>query len=278
MEDFHGFIFKANSGFFGKIFSFGRRLLSEPFLNQVLGVASLLYPPAAPIIGAVDRLFEQRSQKGFQKELDGLLNHTGLDKQNVELIKNLVLLFLPGISVLTEGKTNAQKAMLSKEILKMAIAGNRGEFRKYGAASSIEHFFGIKINGLGDKNKVPDHLVNFNIELTILQNKFNGMLERMIVHAQTALLPLLEATERQIEGVLEQGRERGLWDYTLQDYKKGEVKKEVAALLTKEEALEEDFALWGAVVSKMEQIPDSLANFAVEAVYANSRLRPSKRK
>ena len=59
--------FKKISNFFGQIFSFGKQILSSPFFDHVFAVASLLYPPAASIIEAVDKLFEQDQETPSSK-------------------------------------------------------------------------------------------------------------------------------------------------------------------------------------------------------------------
>ena len=54
--------FKKITDVFTRIFSFSRKVLSDPFFDHVFAIAGLLYPPASPIIEAVDRLFEQNNR------------------------------------------------------------------------------------------------------------------------------------------------------------------------------------------------------------------------
>lgn len=262
------------SNFFARIFSFGRQLLSNPFFDHVFAIAGLLYPPAAPIIDAVDRLFEQESREGFLEQLDEILKQSGLEARQAEIVKHLVSMFFSTLPGGSSPFINAQKAALAREILKTAIATNGAEFRAYGVCDAIRRLYGKRISGPDDRDRVPDHLVNFSIELAVVQGKFNRLLDRMIAYALTAMQPLLDAGPETIEEILEDGRRRGLWQYTAEDYQQPEVRKAVAAALTKEEAVEEGFTLWGQAVTSAAQIPDCLAHFAVEACYANFRLSP----
>jgi len=129
----------------------------------------------------------------------------------------------------------------------------------------------VDLREASDKEQVPDYLVNFSIELSIVQRKFNLVIDGMIECAKAAMQPLLVASSLQIQEVLEKGQQRGLWSYTIQDYERSEVRKAVAALLTKEKAVQEQLELWGRKVETIEQVPDSLANMAVEACYADSK-------
>ncbi len=263
--------FKRIKDFFIQIFSFGRQILSDPFFDHIFAIAGLLYPPAAPVIQAVDRLFEEETREGFLTQLDQLLSHSGLDNRQAEIIKNLVaMLALIGQEEDT-GQADCLKLQLAREVLKTAIAGNRGLFREYGVLKAVEENFDLRIKGTEDKDKVPDHVVNFAIEFSVVQKKFNRMLDQLIVYSRTAMQPLLDATPGEIDEVLEAGRQRGLWEFTSEDYEKPEVRKRVAALLTKEEAVEENFRLWGQMIDTIEAVPDSLANLAVEACYADYR-------
>lgn len=257
--------------FFGRVFSFGRRVLSEPFFDHVFSIAALLYPPAGPIIEAVDRLFEQETREGFLEQLDQLLERSGIDERQAEIVRHLVSMFFLTLPTGSAQLSGAQKAALSREIIKTAIATNGGLFRAYGVSEALGRLYGIKVRGMDDKDLIPDHLVNFSIELSVVQRKFNRMLDCLIAYAQSAMQPLIDASPEEIEKVLEDGKTRGLWKYRLEDYSDPQVRKAVAALLTKEEALEENFRLWGRPVESIEQIPDCLANFAVEACYADSK-------
>jgi len=255
--------------FFAKIFSFGRRLFSDPFFENVFAVAGLLYPPAMPVIDSVDRLFDQDSEEGFLEQLDQLLTQSGMERREAEIVKRLVAMFFqPNPS---SSDHNTQKAALTRELLKTGIAANRGEFRTYGVSQAVEQLYRLKIRGVEDKEQIPDHLVNFSMELSIVQRKFNRMLDTLCAYAQTAMQPLLDATPEKTQKLLEAGRARGLWSYTAEDYQRAEVQKAVAALLTKEEAIEEGFVLWSRPVTSIQHIPDCLANFAVEACTANTQ-------
>jgi len=120
---------KSLADFFGKIFTFGRRILSEPFFDHVFAIAGLIYPPAAPIIDAVDLLFEQDTREGFVDQLDQLLTKSGLDTRQADIVKHLVSMLLLGGEIDQSNFQNEQKATLTREILKTAIAANIGEFR-----------------------------------------------------------------------------------------------------------------------------------------------------
>lgn len=258
------------SDFFGRIFSFGHQLLSQPFFDHVFAIAGLIYPPAAPIVEAVDRLFEQDTREGFEEQLDVLLTQSGLDNRQSAIIRHLVgMLFL---SSGTRPFADEQKAALARDIIKSAIASDRGQFRTYNTRDHIEKFCGLKIRGLEDRDAIPDHLVNFSLELSLVQRKFNRMLDRMIAYTQAAMQPLFDAGPGEIEQMLEDGRRRGWWQFTAEDYKRPEVRKAVAAALARQEAVEEGMQLWGRPVESPGQIPDCLVNFAVEACYANSRI------
>lgn len=258
--------------FFSSIFSFGRRIFAEPFFDHVFAIAGLVYPPAAPIIEAIDRLFEQESQEGLLRELDSLLAQSGLDSRQAGILRRVISLFLMQSGSLDTGNAGSQKAALAREILKTAIASNVGDFRSYGVSQAIEKLYGLRIRGVEDREHIPDHLVNFSLELAVCQRKFNRLLDQLIAYACTAIQPLIDADPGEVESLLQSGRERGLWTFTLDDYQKPETRKRIAALLTKEEAIEEGFTLWGQPVHSIEQVPDFLVNLAVEACYANSKL------
>ncbi len=257
--------------FVKKLFSFGKKILSEPFFDHVFAIAGLIYPPAAPIIEAVDRLFEQQTQDGFLEQLDQLLERSGLDSKQTGILKHLVCLLLTGEEAAQGVFQDEQKAALTREILKTAIASNTGDFRLYRVGETLRRLLGLDIRSAEDRDLVPDHLVNFAIEFSIVQRKFNSLLDEAVTLAKSAMEPLLGASEEAIGKILEEGRARGLWNYTTDDYAQPETRKAVAALLVKEKAVAERLILWGRAAEKMEHIPDSLANMAVEACYANSK-------
>lgn len=257
--------------FVKKIFSFGKKIFSEPFFDHVFAIAGLIYPPAAPIIEAVDRLFEQQTQEGFLEQLDRLLERSGLDSKRTDILRHLVCLLLAGGEAAQGVFQDEQKAALTREILKSAIASNSGDFRVYRIGETLRRLLGLDIRSAEDRDLVPDHLINFAIEFSIVQRKFNALLDTMVAVAKSAMEPLLDASEEAIGQILEEGRARGLWNYTMDDYALPETRKAVAARLVKENAVSKGVVMWGRAAEKPDHIPDSLANMAVEACYANSK-------
>ena len=85
---------------------------------------------------------------------------------------------------------------------------------------------------------MPDHLVNFAIEFSIVQRKFNDLLDLLVALAKPVVEKIGKSTQQAQEKMLEEGRARNLWAYSSVDYEREEVRKAVAALLVKEQAVE----------------------------------------
>ena len=92
-------------------------------------LAGLLYPPAAPIIDAVDKLFEQETQEGFLEQLEALLERSGLDSKSTDILKHLICMLMLTDDDSSPLVQDEQKAALTREILKTAIAANTSDFK-----------------------------------------------------------------------------------------------------------------------------------------------------